>query len=669
MAREELNINKVSTDEVIQQLKNDLDTAMTNYKAGNITNYLDNWHKITDDPVILSIVREGLKVDFETQPDFHASKQSKLSHEDSQAINKEVSKLLKKGVISKCQAEVNDFISPIFTREKRDGTLRMILNLKRLNCHVTYNHFKMESLENVLSIIRPDVWMASVDLKDAFYSIPLHSEHHKYFKFIWDKQLYQYVAMPNGYSEAMRVFTKILKPPFSHLRAQGFLSVVFVDDTYLQGDTYAQCLSNVQTTIDTLQNLGFTIHAEKSILEPKQEIEFLGFVINSNNMCVSLSERKTNGLIHKINNFKSLEIQTIRQLASVIGSLLSTFPAVPNGPLHYRNLERFKIQQLKANKGNFEAKIHSMPIECDQELAWWVANIKSSFRKIEIPDIDHTIFTDASNLGWGADDGTCPIGGRWAKSEIQQINFLELKAIKLALETYCKSTIYNHIRIMSDNSTAIAYINSKGGTKSPPLDALAADIWEFCNEKGIHISAAHIPGAKNTTADHMSRTFSDQTEWMLHPNILNILVKELGFKPEVDLFASRLNKQLSKYVSWIPDPGCIAVDAFSLSWADIKFYAFPPFSLVGKSIAKIIKENAMGIMIIPLWPSQFWYPMMLKYLVMPPVVLPQTKALLRLPFKPEESHPLLPKLRLAAVLLSGSTYNARNFPLKYLKSF
>ena len=146
---------------------------------------------------------------------------------------------------------------------------------------MTYNHFKMESLENVLSIIRPDVWMASVDLKDAFYSIPLHSEHHKYFKFIWDKQLYQYVAMPNGYSEAMRVFTKILKPPFSHLRAQGFLSVVFVDDTYLQGDTYAQCLSNVQTTIDTLQNLGFTIHAEKSILEPKQEIEFLGFVINS----------------------------------------------------------------------------------------------------------------------------------------------------------------------------------------------------------------------------------------------------------------------------------------------------------------------------------------------------------------------------------------------------
>eukprot|EP00794_Sanderia_malayensis_P000777 gene777-68_t len=62
----------------------------------------------------------------------------------------------------------------------------------------------MESLENVLSIIRPDVWMATVDLKDALYSIPLHSEHHKYFKFIWDKQFYRYSPMPNGYAEAMR---------------------------------------------------------------------------------------------------------------------------------------------------------------------------------------------------------------------------------------------------------------------------------------------------------------------------------------------------------------------------------------------------------------------------------------------------------------------------------
>ena len=79
----------------------------------------------------------------------------------------------------------------------------------------------------------------------------------------------------------MRIFTKILKPPFSNLRAQGLLSVVYVDDTYLQGDTYDECLHNVTSTLRLLRSLGFTIHFDKSRLTPVQKIEFLGFLIDS----------------------------------------------------------------------------------------------------------------------------------------------------------------------------------------------------------------------------------------------------------------------------------------------------------------------------------------------------------------------------------------------------
>ena len=97
----------------------------------------------------------------------------------------------------------------------------MILNLKRLNQNVEYKHFKMESLLNVLNIIKPNVYMASVDLKDAFYSLPIHEENQKYFKFAWGDSFYSYRGMPNGYGPAMRIFTKILKPPFSALRRKG----------------------------------------------------------------------------------------------------------------------------------------------------------------------------------------------------------------------------------------------------------------------------------------------------------------------------------------------------------------------------------------------------------------------------------------------------------------
>ena len=60
---------------------------------------------------------------------------------------------------------------------KKDGSKRMILNLKNFKKFVNYKHFKMESINNVLNIIRPGVYMASIDLKDAFFSASIHPTH------------------------------------------------------------------------------------------------------------------------------------------------------------------------------------------------------------------------------------------------------------------------------------------------------------------------------------------------------------------------------------------------------------------------------------------------------------------------------------------------------------
>ena len=92
----------------------------------------------------------------------------------------------------------------------------MILNLKVLNLSANIPHFKMESIHNVIHMLQRNFWMVSVDLKDAFYSIPVKIEHQKFLKFLWDLP-YQYTAMPNGYADAMRISTKILKRTFSLL--------------------------------------------------------------------------------------------------------------------------------------------------------------------------------------------------------------------------------------------------------------------------------------------------------------------------------------------------------------------------------------------------------------------------------------------------------------------
>ena len=111
--------------------------------------------------------------------------------------------------------------------------------------------------------MRPNVYIASIDLKDAFFSAPIHPTHQKYLKLTFD-DLFQFICMPNGYGPAMRVFTKISKVPFGHLRSLGHNSVVYVADSYLQGETYQACLDNISDTIRLLREQGFVINTQKN---------------------------------------------------------------------------------------------------------------------------------------------------------------------------------------------------------------------------------------------------------------------------------------------------------------------------------------------------------------------------------------------------------------------
>ena len=94
--------------------------------------------------------------------------------------------------------------------------------------------------------------MASIDLKDAYYSVPIATADQKYLKFQWQGKLYKYVCFPNGLAFCPRKFTKLLKPVYSHLRQLGHLSASHIDDSYLQGDDYDECERNVWDTVKLL---------------------------------------------------------------------------------------------------------------------------------------------------------------------------------------------------------------------------------------------------------------------------------------------------------------------------------------------------------------------------------------------------------------------------------
>ena len=634
----------------------------TTFLAGNIANHSDVWEELTDDPSILTIVK-NCTIDFDhpclPSTNFYP-KEIKFSTEEGIAVDLEISKFLDKGIINEVEPCEGQFLSKIFTRPKPNGSIRVILDLSRLNEYVSYQHFKMESFDTALDLIETDCFFASIDLRDAYYSVPIGKTYRKLLRFTWRDKLFEFSCMPMGLASAPRIFTKLMKPVFGNLRSLGFTSVAYIDDSLLIGKSYEECFDNIKATLELLQSLGFSINFEKSVLTPTKEIKFLGFILNSNQMMVSLPLDKVTKIKEIGSHLLKHQTCTIQMLASFIGLLVSSFNAVNYGPLHYRFLERDKSHALRCNRGNYDS-LMKLSSEAIDDIQWWIDNIDSTFRKINREEPSVIMSTDASSEGWGAVLGEVSTGGRWLTWEKDlHINVFELKAILFGLKSLCSKLFDAHIRVKCDNTTAVAYVNNMGGMKSVPSNECAKEIWQWCIDRRNWISSEHLPGVDNVLADKESRVFHDNTEWMLDMDVFDQITEVLGC-PDIDLFASRLNKKCPQFVSWKPDPDAYFVDAFTQSWRNLNFYAFPPFSLVNKMLGKIAVDQAEGLIVVPLWTSQPWFPRLLRLLIRDPIVLPLN--ILSLSYK-EATHPLHKKLRLIACLVSGSRSKTEAYLMK-----
>ena len=157
----------------IENIKRLLSLKIQCFKAGNISKFYSKWLELTSDPEVLNTVN-GQSIEFTTTPyQDQVPAQKKFSAEESNIIQCEINKLLQKEVVKLTSHEPGQFISTMFLRPKPDGTHRMILNLKKLNESVKYEHFKMDTLWTVIRMMKHNCYMASIDIKGAYYSVPI----------------------------------------------------------------------------------------------------------------------------------------------------------------------------------------------------------------------------------------------------------------------------------------------------------------------------------------------------------------------------------------------------------------------------------------------------------------------------------------------------------------
>ena len=162
------------------------------------------------------------------------------------------------------------------------------------------------------------------------------------------------------------------------------------------------------------------------------------------------------------------------------------------------------------------------------------------------------------------------------------------------------------------------------------------------------VSAAHISGKNNIEADQQSRVPQNATEWKLYPELFQKIVDKSG-KPDIDLFASRINRQLKRFVPWHPQPEAMAVNDFSLTWNNNYFYMFPPFCLVGRVLAKVNKDKIEAVIVVNDWSTQHRYPQLMQVTSHQPLYFQSSAKNLILTHKPSENHPLHLKLQLMTI--------------------
>lgn len=573
-----------------------------------------------------------------------------FSDDDNIQMQKAIDDLLSIGAVQECVEEDGQFLSSIFLVPKKNGKMRFILNLKNLNKFIETIHFKMEDFRTVLKLISKGCFMASFDLQDAYLMIPIHKDFWKFLRFYWQGHLYEFICLPFGLSTAPWVFTKIMKPVTSHLRFLGWLSVVYLDDWWLVGTSRYLCSQNIKVSREFLESLGFILNLKKSNLDPSTSCKFLGFIFNSQQMTIELTKEKRNNLHDLFLKFKNLTYCSIREFSQLVGNITAACPAINYGWLHSKKFERQRYLELFKANDNYDC-IMKISSSLTSEFNWWLNNIFISNNPIRSSKFSTTIFSDASSTGWGATCDGQVVFGHWNNDEKSfHINYLELLAVFNGLKTFASNLFDCEILLRVDNSTALAYINKMGGTKYEYLNDLTYEIWEWCEQRNLWLFASYIP-SKDNEADAASRIDNIDTEWELSPFAFQNIVYKFN-QPEIDLFASNSNNKCEKYCSWHRDSLAFCIDAFTVDWNEYYFYAFPPFSLILKTLKKIQTDQACGILVVPNWCGQPWYPLWLSLLDSEPIIFHPDVNLLRSPCR-KIQHPLAQKMSLMAARLSG----------------
>ena len=527
------------------------------------------------------------------------------------------------GVVPPC-------VNAAFCVPKDASSFRLVINPRHVNIASVPRKCRYETLKMLQRLDLTSVFAIKVDLKDAYYQIPLQESHRQYFAFGFAGRYYHLNCLAFGWCNSPWYFTKIVKAMVTYVRSQraahpplrapippgcmytpcrgvGAKVLPYLDDFLFIFRDEESALAGSSWVRNLLYWLGFTPHEKKCVWTQTRRLEHLGLVVDLEQGVFEVPAKKMARLVNMakgllITSASNRRLVSKQALASFCGFAQSVKLAVSCAQLFLRKLYD-ACGGIHGWHGNVRLGRQALA-----DLAWW-ANIPARLCRapIQLKPGTPELYVDASKQGWGA-----VMAGQEARGcftcveQAMMIAQLEMRAVRYALLSFPEELRGRCVLLREDNSCTEAIIKN-ACSKSPVLLAEFRLLWELADEMNVTFKVVRVASADNL-ADVASR-FVDTDDYRLAPYLFKQVSQRWGPRFDVDLFANSRNAQLPKFFSATRCPGTAGVDALMQCWSGMKCYGNPPFTaeIMLQVVQKTRLEGAEVVLIVPAWRGQAWY--------------------------------------------------------------
>ena len=587
---------------------------------------------------------------------------NKSAKQELAFVQTKVKEYVEKGVVEVCKTPPK-FVNPLSVVKKivyKTGATkkRLVIDVSRhLNPLVEKMPSKPDELSHAEQMFEKGMWAATLDLEGMYHHAFLQEETAELFGFRvpnakGGSTFYRYKALPFGFKNSGALMARLTKPLIRYIRSLGIYVNLYIDDFLIIDPSQADLAKKIEIVKLVFRLAGWTFEAEKSMKEPAQSVEYLGFIINFKDFTYSISKEKRQHIKEQIRDLltkNQVEGQVpTRQVAECLGKLASVRKAV--GPILAVCLRHSQHELGRAvftgiiDQPFWGGSVHLDP-DCIRELLLAFRALSTiSHRRIppsgeklifslnntdfsfgfdlKYPDQNFEVFcSDASDKSaFTYEAGSFRIVEDYSFSPFEQnlgSGRRELLAIITTLEKnaqFFKDSKKN-IFWLSDSQNVFFWL--KRGSRHAEIQKVLLDIKYMEMQLDIELYVVWQPRTVQSMvwADSGSKLHLSTDEWGMSFRDFKRICDKLGYTPTVDAFASRQNAVLPTFFSKCPQLGTAGVDFFAQELrADQVYWCTPPVSIIIKVIRHILdyESPVCAIVNVPEWHSALFWPFLVK---------------------------------------------------------